>query len=89
MNWNGKLRRIEDSTVEEENTTVAKIAEAVLYFGRKRMKGLSQLDEHDHLVIFGYHADETEELVDHIRTDKTLHDLPIVLCSRTADEILS
>lgn len=66
--------------------SVAKIAEAVLYFGRKRMKGLSHLDERDHLVIFGYHPDQTEELVDHIRADKTLADLPIVLCSRTADE---
>ncbi len=66
--------------------SVAKIAEAVLSFGRKRMKGLSQLDERDHLVIFGYHETETEELVDHIRTDYTLANLSIVLCSWTQDE---
>ncbi len=65
---------------------VAKLAESMFDFGRKRMKGLSQLDEQDHLVVFGYTPGATEELVREIRHDKSARRTPIVLCSSRAEE---
>ena len=65
---------------------VAKLAESVIDFGRRRMRGLTQLDEADHLVIFGYNKGETESLVRELRHDRSAEGLSIVLCSYLAEE---
>ncbi len=65
---------------------VAKLAEAMFDWGRRRMKGLSQLDEQNHLVIFGYSPGVTEDLVREIRHDKSARRTPIVLCSSRVEE---
>jgi voltage-gated potassium channel len=65
---------------------VAKLAESVIDFGRRRMKGLTQLGEADHLVIFGYSKGETESLVRELRQDRSAEGLSIVLCSYLAEE---
>ena len=65
---------------------VAKLAESVIDFGRRRMRGLTQLDEADHLVIFGYSKGETDSLVRELRHDRSAEGLSIVLCSYLAEE---
>lgn len=65
---------------------VAKLAESVIDFGRRRMKGLTQLGEADHLVIFGYSKGETESLVRELQQDRSAEGLSIVLCSYLAEE---
>ena len=65
---------------------VASLAESMFDLGRKRMKGLSKLDEKNHLVIFGYTPGITEELVREIHHDKTSRKTPTVLCSSRTEE---
>ena len=50
---------------------VAKLAESVFDFGRRRMRGLTQLSEAGHLVIFGYTKGETERLLRELRQDRS------------------
>lgn len=66
--------------------TVAKLADSVIDFGRKRMKGLDQLDEKNHLVILGYAVGDTELLVRELRADERDRANAIVLCSDLVDE---
>ncbi len=66
--------------------SVAKIAEGILTLGRRRMKGLAAVQENDHLVIFGYHQTETEELIHQIRYGFNPTQLSIVLCSYRIEE---
>jgi len=65
---------------------VASLAESMFDLGRKRMKGLSRLDEKNHLVIFGYTQGVTEELVREIHHDKSSRKTPTVLCSSRTKE---
>lgn len=65
---------------------VASLAESMFDLGRKRMKGLSRLDEKNHLVIFGYTQGVTEELVREIHHDKSSRKTPTVLCSSRTEE---
>ncbi len=65
---------------------VAKLAESVIDFGRRRMRGLTQLSEAGHLVIFGYTKGETERLIRELREDRSVEGLSIVLCSYLAEE---
>ncbi len=63
-----------------------KLADSIFDIGRNRMKGLNQLNEENHLVIFGYTQGLTEELVREIRNDQTAKKMSIVLCSSRTEE---
>ncbi|MBI1355456.1 MAG: hypothetical protein GC160_14010 [Acidobacteria bacterium] len=65
--------------------TVAKIAEEVVDFGKRRLRGLMKLDETGHLVILGYCPGETEALVRELLTDRTEAG-DIVLCATDPEE---
>ena len=66
--------------------TVAKIAEEVVDFGKRRTRGLAKLNEEGHLVILGYRKGETERLVDELLSDESEADKTIVLCSSEPEE---
>lgn len=66
--------------------TVAKIAEEMVDFGKRRMRGLTQLNEEGHLVILGYCHGETERLVDELLFDESEEGRTIVLCSDELEE---
>jgi len=66
--------------------TVAKIAEEVVDFGRRRMRGLTQLNEKGHLVILGYCSGETGTLIQELLRDESEARTSIVLCSSVLEE---
>jgi len=66
--------------------TVAKIAEEMVDFGRRRIRGLTQLNEQGHLVILGYCKGETERLVEELLHDETEDGRAIVLCADDLEE---
>ncbi len=66
--------------------TVAKIAEEMVDFGRRRIRGLTQLNEDGHLVILGYCQGETERLVEELLHDETEDGRAIVLCADDLEE---
>lgn len=66
--------------------TVAKIAEEMVDFGKRRMRGLTQLNEEGHLVILGYCRGETETLVDELLHDESEEGRTIVLCAEDLEE---
>jgi voltage-gated potassium channel len=65
---------------------LGKVGEGFFEIGRKRMRGLSRLDEEGHIIIFGYNAGETEQMLEEIVADAQWSDRSIVLCSNTEDE---
>lgn len=65
---------------------LAKIADFIFEIGRKRMKGLSVLNEKNHIVILGYRKNETERMVREILGDKSRVMRSIVICSSRAEE---
>ena len=66
--------------------TVAKIAEEMVDFGKRRMRGLTQLNEEGHLVILGYCQGETETLVGELLHDESEEGRTIVLCAEQPEE---
>jgi voltage-gated potassium channel len=66
--------------------TVAKIADEMVDFGKRRMRGLTQLNEEGHLVILGYCQGETETLVSELLHDETEQGRSIVLCAEQLEE---
>lgn len=64
---------------------VTKVADQLFVARRKKMKGLTQLELKNHLVIFGYRSKETLALVEEIKGDKNF-DLSIIICSNEVDE---
>ena len=66
--------------------TVAKIAEELVEFGKRRMRGLMPLKEQGHLVILGYCKGETETLVEELLTDESEADRAVVLCAEGPEE---
>lgn len=66
--------------------TVGKIAEEMVDFGKRRMRGLTQLNEQEHLVILGYCKGETENVVEELLEDQSEQGRAIVLCSDELEE---
>ena len=66
--------------------TVGKIAEEMVDFGKRRMRGLTQLNEQGHLVILGYCQGETEDVVEELLQDQSERGRAIVLCSDELEE---
>ena len=66
--------------------TVAKIAEELVEFGKRRLRGLTPLKEKGHLVILGYCEGETETLVDELLTDESEADQAVVMCAEDLEE---
>ena len=66
--------------------TIGKIAEEVVEFGRRKMRGLTQLHETGHLVILGYCKGETETLIQELLHDEAEARSSIVLCSNAFEE---
>ena len=50
------------------------------------MRGLAQLNERDHVVLFGYRRGESERMIEEIRADPTFENRSVVLCSYTETE---
>lgn len=66
--------------------TVGKIAEETVEFGKRRMRGLTQLNEQGHLVILGYCEGQTEDMVEELLHDQSEEGRSIVLCSDELEE---
>ena len=66
--------------------TVAKLAEELVDFGKRRMRGLTPLNLQGHLVILGYYAGETETLVEELLSDESEADHAVVLCAERLEE---
>jgi voltage-gated potassium channel len=65
--------------------TLCKLTATMYERMQKRKKGLSVLNLKDHIVILGYRAGESDQLVRELTADH-LKRMPIVLCSRHLDE---
>jgi voltage-gated potassium channel len=65
---------------------LGKLGEGFFTIGRNRMRGLARLSERNHIVIFGYNAGETEQMVHEIVADPEWASRSIVLCSNVQDE---
>jgi len=65
---------------------LGKMGGAIFEIGRKRMRGLAQLRESDHIAIFGYNQGETEHMIREIIADSYWADRSIVLCSALQEE---
>ena len=66
--------------------TVGKIAEEIADFGKRRIRGLTQLKLEGHLVILGYTRGETEALVEELLQDETELGRGICLCAEEPEE---
>ena len=65
---------------------LGKLGDTLFKFGRKRMRGLIQLDREGHIVILGYRKGETEQIVREILADPNWEKRPIVLCAEGVEE---
>lgn len=65
---------------------VGKVAERVVEFSRRKVRGMTSYKGDGHLVIFGYRKGEAERLVREIRADDVGEHSEIVLCSQVVEE---
>lgn len=64
---------------------IGKLGELYFEVGRRSMRGLSQLEESGHVIIFGYRAGETEQIVEELLADRAKQ-ASIVLCASEPEE---
>jgi len=64
---------------------IGKLGELYFEFGRRAMRGATQLDERGHVVILGYRPGETERIVEELRADRGMPS-SIVLCASEPEE---
>lgn len=65
---------------------LGKVGEIIFETGRRRMRGLVQLNERNHIVIFGYRPEETDRMIEEIKADRGRVGRTIVLVSNEQAE---
>lgn len=63
---------------------IGKLSEIIININRIKIKGLKKYNMKDHIVLMGYHEEQTPFIIDEIIMDKP--DCKIILCSNEVDE---